>query len=162
VVFGVGDESANLMFIGEAPGRQEDLQGEPFVGRSGKLLDRLVKEEIGLDRSKIYIANIVKCRPPNNRNPSSVEIENCIGYLKGQIANVQPKVIVGLGNYAVQSLLGTDKGISKLRGELYEFENIKLVPTFHPSYALRGGAQVVAQIRADLVVAKQLLNTLCQ
>ncbi len=159
VVFGVGNPNADLMFVGEAPGRDEDLAGEPFVGRSGKLLDRLILQEIGLDRDQIYIANLVKCRPPNNRNPEADEIQSCCGYLKRQIQLISPVAIVTLGNFAVQTLLGTTEGVTKLRGSIFEYEQTKLIPTFHPSYALRAGAKVVAQIRADLVVAKEIIST---
>jgi len=157
VVFGVGDPDADLMFIGEAPGEQEDLQGMPFVGRSGKLLDKLVWEEMGLTRSDFYIANTIKCRPPANRDPLPDEIETCRPYLNQQLDIIGPKVVVTLGNFATKLLLGTTEGISRLRGRSYPFGPGQLVPTFHPSAALRGGGQVVAQMRADLVRAKEAL-----
>ena len=119
VVFGVGDPSADLMFVGEAPGRDEDLQGEPFVGRSGKLLDRLVLEEMGVDRSRFYIANVIKCRPPDNRDPRPDEIAACRPWLEAQIEHIAPKVVVTLGNFATKLMLGTDKGITKVRGQAY-------------------------------------------
>jgi uracil-DNA glycosylase family 4 len=144
VVFGVGDTTADLMFIGEGPGRDEDLAGEPFVGRSGKLLDKLVLQELGLDRSRFYIANVVKCRPPGNRDPLPAEIESCRPYLDAQISLIDPSVVVTLGN-------------RKLRGHVYPFRGGHLVPTYHPAAALRGGAEVVAEMRADLVRAKRLL-----
>ncbi len=158
VVFGVGDPAAELMFVGEAPGRDEDLQGEPFVGRSGRLLDRLVLEEIGVDRSRCYIANVVKCRPPDNRDPKAEEIAACRPYLSAQISLIRPTVVVTLGNFATKLLLGTEFGITKVRGKSYPMGSWKLVPTYHPAAALRSGGVVVAQMRADLVRAKQLLG----
>jgi uracil-DNA glycosylase family 4 len=143
--------------VGEGPGAQEDLQGEPFVGRSGKLLDALVAEEIGMTRAQFYIANVVKCRPPNNRDPLPDEVEACRPFLDAQIAALGPRVVVTLGNFAAQALLGTKDGVTKLRGRTYPFGGGVLVPTFHPAYALRGGGVIVAQIRADLVRAKAAL-----
>ena len=157
VVFGVGCPSADLMFIGEGPGRDEDLAGEPFVGRSGKLLDKLVHQEIGLDRADFYIANVVKCRPPANRDPLPAEIESCRPFLEGQLDRIDPTVVVTLGNFATRLLLDTTEGITRLRGRAYPFRRGHLVPTFHPAAALRGGAEVVAGMRADLVRAKRLL-----
>jgi DNA polymerase len=158
VVFGVGDAGADLMFVGEAPGRDEDLQGEPFVGRSGRLLDRLMGEELGIDRSRCYIANVVKCRPPDNRDPRPEEIAACRPYLASQIELIRPTVVVTLGNFATKLLLETDQGITKLRGTSYPFGHAHLVPTFHPAAALRSGGMVVAQMRSDLVRAKELLG----
>ena len=158
VVFGVGDPSADLMFVGEAPGRDEDLQGEPFVGRSGKLLDQLVLEELGVDRSRFYIANVVKCRPPDNRDPRPDEIAACRPYLEAQLALIAPVVVVSLGNFATKLLLDTDQGITKVRGNSYPMGSSRLVPTYHPAAALRSGGVVVAQMRADLIRAKQLLG----
>ncbi len=158
VVFGVGDPDADLMLVGEGPGREEDLQGEPFVGRSGQLLDRLLAEELGIDRSRCYIANVVKCRPPDNRDPLPAEIAACRPYLEAQLDLVHPRVVVTLGNFATKLLLGTDRGITSLRGAAYPFRDGSLVPTFHPAAALRGGGGVVAQMRADLVRAKALLG----
>ena len=147
------------MFVGEAPGRDEDLQGEPFVGRSGKLLDRLIAEEIGLDRTGYYVANTLKCRPPGNRDPLPEETAACRHWLESQIELVQPKVIVTLGNFATRSLLNTTEGITRLRGRVHPFrDGIVLVPTFHPSAALRGGGAVVADMRADLIRAKRALS----
>ncbi|HVC70215.1 MAG TPA: uracil-DNA glycosylase [Acidimicrobiales bacterium] len=157
VVFGVGDPQARLLFVGEGPGRDEDLAGEPFVGRSGKLLDKLVAQELGLDRSDFYIANVVKCRPPGNRDPLPAEIEACRPYLEGQLDLIDPTVVVTLGNFATRLLLETTEGITRLRGRVYPFRRGHLVPTFHPAAALRGGAEVVAGMRADLVRAKRLL-----
>ena len=158
VVFGVGDPGAALMFVGEAPGRDEDLQGEPFVGRSGQLLDRLLSEELGIDRSAVYIANVVKCRPPDNRDPRPDEIAACRPYLARQVELIAPTVVVTLGNFATKLLLDTDQGITKVRGAAYPVGDVQLVPTFHPAAALRGGGVVLAQMRADFVRAKQLVG----
>jgi uracil-DNA glycosylase len=157
VVFGVGDPAAALMFVGEGPGREEDLAGEPFVGRSGKLLDKLVHQEIGLTRDRFYIANVVKCRPPGNRDPLPGEIESCRPYLEAQLELIDPSVVVTLGNFATRALLATSEGIRRVRGRVYPFRGGHLVPTYHPAAALRGGAEVVAEMRADLVRAKRLL-----
>ena len=158
VVFAGGDAGADLMFVGEAPGRDEDLEGEPFVGRSGQLLDRLISEEMGIDRSGYYIANVVKCRPPGNRDPSAEEVATCRHFLDAQIELVSPKVIVTLGNFATRTLLQTSEGITRLRGRVHPFRGgIALVPTFHPSAALRSGGSVLAEMRADLVRAKREL-----
>jgi uracil-DNA glycosylase len=158
VVFGVGDPSAELMFVGEGPGRDEDLAGEPFVGRSGKLLDKLMRQEVGLDRSSCYIANVVKCRPPGNRDPLPAEIESCRPYLESQLDLIDPAVVVTLGNFATRLLLETSEGIRRVRGRAYPFRRGHLVPTYHPAAALRGGAEVVAEMRADFVRAKRLLG----
>ncbi|HMD47326.1 MAG TPA: uracil-DNA glycosylase [Acidimicrobiales bacterium] len=157
VVFGVGDPEADLLFVGEGPGREEDLAGEPFVGRSGKLLDRLMAEEIGLERAGCYIANVVKCRPPANRDPRPEEIEACRPYLERQVEIIDPLVVVTLGNFATRLLLGTTEGIRRLRGRAYPFGRGRLVPTYHPAAALRSGGEVLAEMRADFVRAKQLL-----
>ena len=158
VVFGVGDPHADLMFVGEAPGREEDLRGEPFVGRSGQLLDKLVLEEMGLTRDQFYIGNTLLCRPPGNRDPQADEIELCRPYLEGKIELIDPKVIITLGNFATKLLLNTTDGITKVRGKTYPYGGRKLVPTFHPSAALQGGGgEVIAKMRADLVRAKREL-----
>lgn len=159
VVFGVGDPQADLLFVGEAPGRDEDLQGQPFVGRSGKLLDKLVLEEMGLTRDEFYIANTLKCRPPGNRDPKPEEIASCRPYLEQQIEIIRPRVIITLGNFATKLLLATTEGITKVRGRVYSYGDTALVPTFHPSAALQGGGgDVLAKMRADLVRAKQILS----
>ncbi|HEX3979608.1 MAG TPA: uracil-DNA glycosylase [Acidimicrobiales bacterium] len=158
VVFGVGDPDADLLFVGEAPGRDEDIQGEPFVGRSGRLLDRLVLEEMGVDRSRFYIANVVKCRPPDNRDPRPDEIASCRPFLEAQLELIGPRVVVTLGNFATKLLLQTDLGITKVRGRAYPVGAFQLVPTYHPAAALRSGGVVVAEMRADLIRAKQLLG----
>jgi DNA polymerase len=159
VVFGVGNPSADLLFVGEGPGREEDLAGEPFVGRSGKLLDRLMWEEIGLTRSECYIANVVKCRPPQNRDPAPAEIEACRPYLSEQIQLIHPSVIVTLGNFSTKLLLESGRGIRELRGQVYERGGARLVPTYHPAYVLRAGGEAMAEMRADLVRAKRLIGT---
>lgn len=160
VVFGVGNPDADLMFVGEGPGRDEDLAGEPFVGRSGKLLDKLMIQEIGIDRTSCYIANVVKCRPPNNRDPLPDEIAACRPWLESQLDLIDPRVVVTLGNFATRLLLDTTAGISKLRGQSYPYRRGHLVPTYHPAAALRGGAEIVAEMRADLVRAKSFLGAL--
>lgn len=157
VVFGMGDPHADLMFVGEGPGAEEDRQGLPFVGRSGKLLDRLIAEELGVTRERCYIANCVRCRPPGNRDPLPDEIEACRPFLEGTLELVDPKVVVSLGNFATRTLLGTTEGITRLRGRSYPYRGGHLVPTYHPSAALRSGGEVVAAMRADLIRAKRLL-----
>jgi uracil-DNA glycosylase len=157
VVFGVGDPGADLLFVGEGPGRDEDLAGEPFVGRSGKLLDRLMWEEIGLTRERCYIANVVKCRPPKNRDPAPAEIEACRPYLEEQISLIGPSVIVTLGNFATRLLLDSAEGIRQLRGSVFPYGHGHLVPTYHPAYVLRSGGAALAEMRADLVRAKRLM-----
>jgi uracil-DNA glycosylase len=145
VVFGVGDIHANLMFVGEAPGADEDAQGEPFVGAAGQLLTRIIKT-MGLSREAVYIANILKCRPDTpgqlsgNRKPTSDEMKTCLPYLLAQIDLIRPKVMVALGATAIEGLLGTSGGIGKLRGRFQIFRNIPLMPTFHPAYLLRNQA----------------------
>ena len=162
VVFGVGDPQADLMFVGEGPGEQEDLSGEPFVGRAGKLLTSLI-EEIGLTRADVYIANVVKCRPPGNRDPQPGEIEACRPYLEAQMAFIQPLVIVTLGNFATKLLLDTKTGITKLRGQEYPYPGEDdagrvIIPTLHPSAVLRSGGVSIAQSRADFVLVKRALR----
>ena len=155
VVFGTGDPAADLMFVGEGPGAEEDRQGLPFVGRSGKLLDELLAQEVGLPRSAVYIANVVKCRPPENRDPEPEEIAACRPYLQRQVELVAPRVLVTLGNFATKLLLDTKDGITKLRGRRYAWgDGVVLVPTYHPAALLRGGSERVAEARADLVRAR--------
>jgi DNA polymerase len=136
IVFGVGNPNADLMFVGEAPGRDEDLQGIPFVGRAGQKLTQII-EAIGLTRQDVYIANVIKCRPPENRNPEPDEVEQCEPFLFRQVDTIKPKVIVALGTFAVKSLLKSTDSISRLRGRVYDYRGAKLVPTFHPAYLLR-------------------------
>ena len=157
VVFGVGDPNADLMFVGEAPGEQEDLQGEPFVGRSGKLLDRLVYEEMGLTRDQFYIANCLLCRPPGNRDPLPDEIETCHPFLERRLDIIDPKVVVTLGNFSTKLLLDTKEGITRMRGRVYPFRRGWLVPTYHPAAVLRGGGAAEAEMRADLIRAKRAM-----
>jgi uracil-DNA glycosylase len=137
LVFGVGNPNAKLMFIGEGPGRDEDLQGEPFVGRAGQLLTDIITKGMGLRREDVYIANVVKCRPPENRNPEPDEVASCEPFLKKQIDLVRPEIIIALGKFAVQTLLQSKVPITKLRGNWHSYHGIKLMPTFHPAYLLR-------------------------
>ena len=136
IVFGVGNPKARLMFVGEAPGEEEDKRGEPFVGRAGQLLTKII-EAIGLARDQVYIANVIKCRPPGNRNPEPDEVEQCEPFLFRQIDAIQPRVIVSLGKFAAQSLLKTMDPITRLRGRQFDYRGAALIPTFHPAYLLR-------------------------
>ena len=136
VVFGVGNPDADLMFVGEAPGADEDQQGEPFVGRAGQLLTKII-EAIGMRRDEVYIANVIKCRPPGNRNPEGDEVEQCEPFLFRQIDAIKPKVIVALGKFAAQSLLKTTDPITRVRGRSFSYRGATLIPTFHPAYLLR-------------------------
>ncbi|MCM3875088.1 MAG: uracil-DNA glycosylase [Thermoanaerobaculia bacterium] len=140
-VFSDGSPEARIMFIGEAPGADEDAQGVPFVGRAGQLLTRMIEDGMGLPRSSVYIANVLKCRPPDNRNPEPDEIASCRGYLERQIDLVKPEVIVALGKFAAQFLLETEEGIMRLRGKWGSYRGIPVMPTFHPSFLLRQPAQ---------------------
>jgi DNA polymerase len=159
VVFGVGDPDADLMFIGEGPGEQEDLKGEPFVGKSGQLLDRLLYEEIGITRAQCFIANVVMCRPPGNRDPLPAEIAACRHHLEAKLDVIDPKVVVTLGNFSTKLLLETSEGITKVRGRSYPFRNGVVIPTYHPAAVLRGGGEPMAHMRADLVRAKRAMQT---
>jgi uracil-DNA glycosylase family 4 len=136
LVFGVGNPRARLMFVGEAPGEDEDKKGEPFVGKAGQLLTKMI-EAMGLGREDVYICNTVKCRPPNNRNPEPDELSSCEPFLKGQLAAVKPEAIVTLGKFAAQALLRDETPISRMRGNWREYEGIPVMPTFHPAYLLR-------------------------
>jgi DNA polymerase len=140
VVFGVGNPNADLMFVGEAPGADEDVQGVPFVGRAGQLLTKMI-EAMGFARDDVYIANVVKCRPPENRNPEPDEIDRCEPFLFRQIDTIKPKVIVALGAFAARTLLRSQDPISRLRGRVYDYHGAKLIPTFHPSFLLRSPGQ---------------------
>jgi DNA polymerase len=140
IVFGVGNPHADLVIVGEAPGRDEDITGEPFVGRAGQLLNRMLAA-IGLDRSDIYICNVIKCRPPENRNPLPDEVASCEPYLIRQLRSMRPKVILAMGKFAAQTLLQTEEKISRLRGEFREYQGIPVMPTFHPAYLLRNQTQ---------------------
>ncbi|MEM7408614.1 MAG: uracil-DNA glycosylase family protein [Myxococcota bacterium] len=137
IVFGDGNPQADLMFVGEGPGAEEDRRGLPFVGRAGELLTAMIEKGLGIPRSEVYIANIVKCRPPNNRTPLADEAQTCSPYLHGQIAAVQPKVIIALGKPATSLLLGRDVAITRIRGQWHEYRGIPLMPTLHPAFVLR-------------------------
>ena len=140
IVFGTGNPNADLMFVGEAPGADEDIQGAPFVGRAGQLLTRMI-EAMGFRRDEVYIANVIKCRPPENRNPEPDEVEKCEPFLFRQIESIRPQVIVALGAFAAKALLKTQDPISRLRGRVYDYHGAKLIPTFHPSFLLRSPGQ---------------------
>ena len=159
VVFGEGPVDARVLVVGEAPGRDEDIQGRPFVGRSGQLLERLLLEEAGLSRQDCYITNVNKCRPPANRDPEPSEVAACRPWLDRQLDLFKPVVVLTLGNFAARALLGTTSGITKLRGRVYPWQGgAVLVPTFHPSAALRGNAAALAGMRADIVRVRESLD----
>jgi uracil-DNA glycosylase len=158
VVFGVGNPNADLMFIGEAPGRDEDEQGEPFVGRAGQLLTDIIKA-MKLTRDDVYIANVIKCRPPENRNPEPDELDACRPFIRRQVEMIKPKVIVTLGKFGLQSLTEKSYGISAVRGQWLDYNGIKLMPTYHPAYLLRTPAAKkdvwadMKQVMAELGIA---------
>ena len=156
VVFGVGNPNAELMFVGEAPGADEDIQGEPFVGKAGQLLTKII-EAIGMTRDQVYIANVIKCRPPGNRNPEPDEVEQCEPFLFRQIDTVKPKVIVALGKFAAQCLLKTETPISRLRGQEFTYRDVILIPTFHPAYLLRNPS-AKRDVWADMQRVRDILN----
>ena len=156
VVFGVGNPDADLMFVGEAPGADEDVQGIPFVGRAGQLLTKII-EAIGLTRDDVYIANIIKCRPPQNRNPEPDEVATCEPFLFRQIDSIKPKIIVALGKYAAQTLLRTETPISRLRGRQFDYRGATLIPTFHPAYLLRNPSSK-REVWEDMKLVKRLLT----
>jgi DNA polymerase len=157
IVFGVGNPRADLMFVGEAPGADEDIQGEPFVGRAGQLLTKII-EAIGLKREDVYIANVLKCRPPGNRNPEPDEVEQCEPFLLRQIDVIKPKVIVALGKFAAQCLLKTNDPITRLRGREYKFRDAVLMPTYHPAYLLRTPS-AKREVWEDMKRVKAILNS---
>lgn len=157
VVFGYGDPDADLMIVGEAPGQHEDEQGLPFVGRSGQLLDQLLGEIELRRQDNVYIGNVVKCRPPGNRDPRQEEIDTCKSYLRDQMRLIDPRVVVTLGNFSSKLLLRTETGITKLRGRAYEWWGRFLVPTFHPAAALRGSASVLEAMRADFALVADIV-----
>jgi uracil-DNA glycosylase family 4 len=162
VVFGVGNADAEVMFIGEAPGFHEDKQGEPFVGAAGQLLTRMLDEVLGLARDDIYIANVIKCRPPGNRDPQEDEIESCTPWLVEQVSLIQPRVIVTLGNFATKFVLQTAQGITRMRGRAYPWHGRTVVPTFHPAAILRGGGESSRQFldfRDDFELIRETLAT---
>jgi DNA polymerase len=136
IVFGVGNPDADVVFVGEAPGRDEDIKGEPFVGKAGQLLTRIITA-MGLTRDDVYICNVIKCRPPENRDPLPVEIETCEPFLKEQLGIIKPRVICALGSFATQTLLKSEVRISRLRGQFRDYNGIPLMPTYHPSFLLR-------------------------
>jgi uracil-DNA glycosylase family 4 len=160
VVFGVGNPNADVIFIGEGPGYHEDRQGEPFVGAAGQLLTKLLWE-IGLRREDVYICNVVKCRPPGNRDPLPDEIESCRPYLEGQLAGIRPRVIVPLGNFATRFILDRPVSISRVRGQRFTVEGRTVIPTFHPAAILHGGGEASTQmtaLRSDFRTLREALN----
>jgi DNA polymerase len=157
VVFGVGNPNADLMFVGEAPGADEDAQGVPFVGRAGQLLTKII-EAISLKRDDVYIANVIKCRPPQNRNPEPDEIETCEPFLFRQIDIIRPTVIVTLGKFAAHTLLRSEEPISRLRGRVFEYRGAKLIPTFHPAFLLRNPSSK-REVWEDMKLVRQLLKS---
>jgi uracil-DNA glycosylase family 4 len=157
IVFGVGNPNADLMFVGEAPGRDEDVQGFPFVGRAGQLLTKII-EAIALKREDVYIANVIKCRPPENRNPEPDEVASCEPFLFRQIDIIKPKVIVALGKFGAQTLLQTLDPISRLRGRVFDYRGAKLIPTFHPAYLLRNPASK-REVWEDMKLVRSLLTS---
>ncbi len=156
IVFGTGSMNAELMFVGEAPGADEDVQGVPFVGRAGQLLTKMI-EAMGLRRDDVYIANVLKCRPPGNRNPEPDEIQTCQPFLFRQLASIQPRVVIALGAFAARTLLDTQDPISRLRGRVFDFRGAKLIPTFHPSFLLRSPGNK-REAWEDLKLALSLLG----
>jgi uracil-DNA glycosylase len=161
VVFGVGNPSADLMFIGEAPGFHEDKQGEPFVGAAGQLLTRMLREVVDVERDDVYICNILKCRPPGNRDPQEDEIEFCTPWLVEQISSIQPRVIATLGNFATKFVLQTQQGITRMRGRTYPWHGRTVIPTFHPAAVLRGGGESSRQFgefREDFELIRDTLG----
>lgn len=156
IVFGAGNIQAKLVFVGEAPGRDEDQQGIPFVGRAGQLLTKII-EAMGLTRQEVFICNVLKCRPPENRAPAPDEVINCSPFLKRQIELIKPRVICALGNHACQALLRTDKGISQLRGSFQSYEGIPVMCTYHPAYLLRNPAEK-RKVWEDMKKVLQKLN----
>lgn len=158
VVFGTGNPHASVMFVGEAPGFHEDKQGIPFVGAAGKLLTQLL-ESVGLSREEIYIANVVKCRPPDNRNPSTEEIDTCRPFLEQQVQLIQPKLVCSLGNFATQTLLGRKVGITKVRGQVFHLPQFVLFPLLHPAAALHQGG-LLTPLREDFQKLKAVLESM--
>jgi uracil-DNA glycosylase len=162
VVFGVGNPEADLMFIGEAPGFHEDKQGEPFVGAAGQLLTTMLSEVVGVRREDVYICNVLKCRPPGNRDPQDDEIEACTPWLIEQVSLIQPRVIATLGNFATKFVLNTQQGITRMRGAAYPWHGRTVIPTFHPAAILRGGGEgsrQFADFRDDFGLIRDTLAT---
>lgn len=158
VVFGVGNPYAKVMFVGEGPGADEDLQGEPFVGKAGQLMTKAF-EGIGIKREEVYIANIVKCRPPENRNPEEDEVNACLNYLRNQVIMIKPKIIVLLGNVALKNILGKEFGITQNRGKIIEKKGIQYIPTFHPAALLRDESKKI-DFWQDLKMVKKMMETI--
>lgn len=156
VVFGEGNARADLVFVGEAPGEEEDAQGRPFVGRAGKFLDQMI-QRIGLLRKDVFICNVLKCRPPNNRDPDPAEVDMCKGYLFTQLQLIRPKVICTLGRHAYNTLMNADARITKIRGQFTEFNGIKLLPTYHPSFLLRNEERVKEALE-DMEKLREILK----
>ncbi|MEO8258058.1 MAG: uracil-DNA glycosylase [Acidobacteriota bacterium] len=157
IVYGAGNPNADLMFVGEAPGADEDAQGVPFVGRAGQLLTKII-EAIGFSRDDVYIANVIKCRPPQNRNPEPDEVATCEPFLFRQVDIIKPKVIVALGTFAARTLVRSLDPISRMRGRVFEYRGARLIPTFHPAYLLRNPASK-REVWEDMKMARELLNT---
>jgi uracil-DNA glycosylase family 4 len=158
VVFGVGNPDADLMFVGEAPGADEDVQGIPFVGRAGQLLTDIIEKGLQIPRKDVYIANVIKCRPPGNRNPEPDEVATCEPFLFQQIDIIKPKVIVALGKFGAQTLQRTHDPISRLRGRVYDYRGAKLIPTFHPAYLLRNPSSK-REVWEDMKLVRELLKS---
>src|SRR4030095_15443700 len=156
--FGVGNPDADLMFVGEAPGADEDVQGIPFVGRAGQLLTDIIEKGLQIPRKDVYIANVIKCRPPGNRNPEADEVATCAPVPFQQIDIINPKVIAALGKFGAQTLLRTLDPISRLRGRVYDYRGAKLVPTFHPAYLLRNPASK-REVWEDMKLVRELLKS---
>jgi DNA polymerase len=156
IVFGVGNPDADLVFVGEAPGRDEDLKGEPFVGKAGQLLNRIISA-MGLTREDVYICNVIKCRPPENRNPLPAEIEMCEPFLKEQLNIIKPRAICALGSFASQTLLKSDVKISRIRGQFSDYYGVPLMPTYHPSYLLRN-PNAKREVWEDIKMVMELLD----
>jgi DNA polymerase len=157
VVFGEGDPDADILFVGEGPGAEEDVQGRPFVGRSGQLLTQII-EDVGLRREQVFIANIIKCRPPGNRDPLPNEIEACEPYLRAQIELIQPRIIITLGRFAAHTLTGETTSITRMRGQFYQYQNVKLMPTLHPAAVLRNMnylPEVVSDIQRAVAAVRE-------
>ena len=161
IVWGKGNENADIMFIGEGPGAEEDKMGIPFVGKAGKLLN-MAFQSIGLDKDSVYIANVVKCRPPGNRNPEADEIEACSGYLKEQIKQVNPKIIVLLGSVALKAILGNQYKITESRGKWFEKDGIPVIPTFHPAALLRDETKKIFMYQDLIKVLEKIKINLCK
>ncbi len=165
VVFGVGSPTADLMFVGEAPGYHEDKQGEPFVGAAGQLLTRTLNDVVGLERTDVYICNVLLCRPPGNRDPQDDEIEACTPWLVEKVSLIQPRVIATLGNFATKFVLNVQQGITRMRGRVYPWHGRTVIPTFHPAAVLRGGGErsrQFSEFRGDFELIRDTLAALAR